>query len=80
VLLVAALGCGAFVSACDAPEEPAGTGADNPVDPRSLEGPETASETTSTRAALMTAPARSPRTIAAMMFDLGGGPRTPPTS
>lgn len=31
VLLAAALGCGAFVTACEAPEEPVPTGADNPV-------------------------------------------------
>src|SRR6185312_661372 len=72
VLVAAALGCGAFVSACDAREEPAATGADDPVDSRSPEGPATASETASSTEALMTAPARSPRTIAAMMFDIGG--------
>ncbi|HLK90253.1 MAG TPA: hypothetical protein VKZ18_10185 [Polyangia bacterium] len=72
VLLAAALGCGALVCGCDAsePPAPAAAGADNPVDPRSLEG----ADTTSTTEALKTATSRSPRTIAAMMFDIGSGP------
>src|SRR5262245_50811123 len=52
---------------CMAEDEQTPSGFDNPVDPRS-QGAEA-----TTRSALLTAPSKPTRTIAAMMFDIGGG-------
>jgi hypothetical protein len=57
--LLAGLCLAAFVVGCESEEEPTGVDQPSPID-------------TSSQGALMTAPSKSPRTIAAMQFDITG--------